>query len=72
VADFVDRVVVCDAYREPDRHYGLLAGGKSKLVMGRRPSMRFLASAKDVKGGGAWNTGEEPGVRSPFGRSPET
>jgi type III restriction enzyme len=47
----VDRVVVCDAYLEPDCHYKLLPGGKSKLVDGRRPSMRFLASAKATKGG---------------------
>jgi type III restriction enzyme len=47
----VDRVVICDAYREPDRHYQLLPGGKSKLTQGRRPSMRFRATAKDTKGG---------------------
>lgn len=47
----VDRVVICDAYREPDRYYRLLAGGKSKVTEGRRPSMRYLTSAKQVKGG---------------------
>jgi type III restriction enzyme len=47
----VDRVVICDAYQEPTRHYQLLPGGRSKRVETRRPSMRFLASAKDVKGG---------------------
>jgi hypothetical protein len=46
----VGRVVICDAFREPDRHYELLPGGKSKRVVGRRPSIRFLASAKDVSG----------------------
>ena len=51
MAYVVDRVVICDAFREPDRHYQLLPGGRSKSVKGRRPSMRFLASAKDVKGG---------------------
>ena len=51
MAYFVDRVVICDTYREPDQYYQLLSGGKSKLVTGRRPSMRFLASARDVKGG---------------------
>jgi adenine-specific DNA-methyltransferase len=45
-----DRVVICDAFREPDQYYQLLAGGRSKLARGRRPSMRFLASAKDTKG----------------------
>ena len=51
MAYIVDRVVICDAFREPDRHYQLLTGGKSRLVHERRPSMRFLASARDVKGG---------------------
>jgi hypothetical protein len=51
VAYEVDRVVICDAYQEPNRHYKLLPGGKSKLEEGRRPSMRFLTSAKQVKGG---------------------
>ena len=41
----VDRVVICDAFTEPGRHYQLLAGGRSKLAERRRPSMRFLASA---------------------------
>lgn len=47
----VDRVVICDAYREPDRHYRLLKGGKSKMADGRRPSMRYLSSARVVKSG---------------------
>ena len=34
MAYFVDRVVLCDAYREPDQHYQLLPGGKSKRVTG--------------------------------------
>jgi len=59
MAYVVDRVVICDAYREPDRHYQLLAGGRSKRVETRRPSMRFLASAKDVKGGIAGVVGKE-------------
>jgi len=59
MAYFVDRVVICDAYREPDKHYQILPGGKSKLVDGRRPSMRFLASAKDVKGGITGIVGKE-------------
>lgn len=55
----VDRVVICDAYREPDRHYELLPGAKSRLADGRRPSMRYLASAKQVKGGIAGLVGKE-------------
>lgn len=62
MAYFVDRVVVCDAYLKPERHYKLLTGGRSKLVEGRRPSMRFLASAKDVKGGIAGVVGREAGL----------
>ena len=59
MAYVVDRVVICDAYREPDRHYQLLTGGRSKLVKGRRPSMSFLASAKAAKGGIAGVVGKE-------------
>jgi len=52
MAYFVERVVICDAYREPNRHYQLLDNGRSKLVEGvRRPSMRFLSSAKDTGSG---------------------
>jgi hypothetical protein len=61
VAYVVDRVV-CDASREPDRHYRLLPAGRSRPVEGRRPSMRFLASAKDVKGGIAGVVGREAGL----------
>jgi len=59
MAYLVDRVVVCDAYQEPSRHYELLTGGRSKLVEGRRPSMRFLASARAAKGGIAGVVGKE-------------
>ena len=59
MAYVVDRVVICDAFREPDRHYQLLPGGRSKRVETRRPSMRFLASAKDAKGGIAGVVGKE-------------
>ncbi|MBI2891236.1 MAG: DEAD/DEAH box helicase family protein, partial [Nitrospirae bacterium] len=59
MAYVVDRVVICDAYQEPSRHYHLLPGGRSKCVGTRRPSMRFLASAKDVKGGIAGVVGKE-------------
>src|SRR5262249_60438643 len=51
MAYVVDRVVICDAFREPDKHYQLLPGGKSRLKDGRRSSVRFLASARDVHGG---------------------
>lgn len=47
----VDRVVICDAYSEPNRHYRILPGGKSELTEGRRPSKRYLAYAKEMKGG---------------------
>ena len=59
MAYVVDQVVICDAFHEPDRHYQLLAGGRSKRVETRRPSMRFLASAKDAKGGIAGVVGKE-------------
>jgi type III restriction enzyme len=59
MAYVVDRVVICDAFQEPGRHYQLLPGGRSKRVETRRPSMRFLASAKDVKGGIAGVVGKE-------------
>ena len=62
MAYVVDRVVICDAFREPEQHYQLLSGGRSKLATGRRPSMRFLASAKDVKGGIAGVVGKEAGL----------
>src|SRR5436190_4120719 len=59
MAYFVDRVVICDAYQEPGAHYQLIPGGRSKRVETRRPSMRFLASAKDVKGGVGGVVGKE-------------
>lgn len=55
----VDRVVICDAYREPERHYEILPGGRSRLTDGRRTSMRYLASAKQAKGGIAGLVGKE-------------
>src|SRR5437867_12193356 len=62
MAYIVDRVVICDAFREPDKHYQLLPGGRSKLATGRRPSVRFLASARDVAGGIAGVVGKEAGL----------
>jgi len=58
----VDRVVICEAFREPQAHYELLPGGRSKRVDGRRPSMRFLASAQDVRGGITGVVGREAGL----------
>lgn len=62
MAYFVERVVICDAYAEPDRHYQLLPGGRSKLVEGRRSSVRYQASAKDTKGGIGGIVGKEAGL----------
>jgi amidohydrolase family protein/type III restriction/modification enzyme restriction subunit len=62
MAYIVDRVVICDAFREPDKHYQLLPGGRSRLAQGRRPSVQFLASARDVKGGLAGIVGKEAGL----------
>ncbi len=62
MAYVVDRVVICDAFQEPEKHYQLLSGGRSKLAEGRRPSMRFLASAKDAKGGIAGVVDKEAGL----------
>ena len=53
MAYFVDRVVICDAYEEPDRYYELLAGGRTRLIEGtRRPSMRlkFAVGADGSRG----------------------
>ena len=62
MAYIVDRAVICDTFAKPERHYQLLPGGKSRMVEGRRPSMRFLASAKDAKGGIAGLVGKEAGL----------
>src|SRR5262249_55636499 len=51
MAYFVDKVVICDAYAEPDKHYQLLSGGRSQLVNKRRPSMSFVATNVAVRGG---------------------
>src|SRR5947199_9664002 len=59
MAYFVDRVVVCDAFREPDKHYQLLSGGRSQLVNGRRPSMRFTALGTTMRGGIGGIVGKE-------------
>jgi type III restriction enzyme len=62
MAYVVDRVVVCDAFSEPDKHYQLLPGGRSRLVNERRPSMRFLSSAKDARGGISGVVGKQAGL----------
>lgn len=59
---FVDRVVICDAFDEPAYHYELLPGGRSRKVQGRRPSMRFFASARDTRGGIADVVGRTAGL----------
>ena len=71
MAYIVDRVVVCDAYREPDRHYRILSGGRSELVGDRRPSMRFLASAKDARSGIAGVVGREAALFDDLGAADE-
>jgi len=54
MAYFVDRVVICDAYREPDKHYRLLPGG---LL----PSDEFnLYEAHHVYGENRSKKGEDP------------
>src|SRR3990172_2665968 len=71
MAYYVDRVVICDAYAEPEAHYQLLAGGKSKRIAERRPSMRYLASARDTRGGIAGVVGKEAGLFEDMAASEE-
>jgi len=51
LAYFVDRVVICDAFKEPDKHYQLLSGGRSQLVNTRRASMRFVVTPSATRNG---------------------
>ncbi len=60
MAYLVDRVVVCDAFREPERHYEILPGGRSRLVEGRRPSKRYLVGGREARGGIAGVIGNTP------------
>ena len=60
MAYVVDRVVICDAYQEPNRHYEILPGGKSKLVEGRSPSKRYLVAGRDARSGIAGIIGNTP------------
>ena len=32
MAYFVDKVVICEAFTEPNQHYQLLSGGRSQLA----------------------------------------
>lgn len=50
MAYFVDKVVICDAFKEPDAHYENVGGGQAKRRAGRRPSKRVRNFAP---GGGA-------------------
>ena len=54
----VDRVVICDAYREPDCHYEILPGGRSRRAEGRRPSKRYLVGGREARRGIAGVVGE--------------
>lgn len=60
MAYVVDRVVICDAYKEPQRHYQILPGGKSRLVLERRPSKRYLVGGRDARGGITAVVGQSP------------
>lgn len=51
MAYVVDRVVICDAFREPDRHYEILPGGRSRLTPGRRPSKRYVVGGREGRKG---------------------
>lgn len=59
MAYFVDRVVISDAYKEPEKHYAILPGGRSRLVEGRRPSKRFFVSGNAARGGIAGIVGDQ-------------
>ena len=49
MAYVVDRVVICDAFGSPTSTTSFCRAAKSRLKDGRRPSVRFLASARDVQ-----------------------
>jgi type III restriction enzyme len=51
VTNFVDRVVICDAFAEPDLHYQMLTDGSSRRVVGRRPSGTILDRARSAARG---------------------
>lgn len=51
MAYYVDRVVVADAFKEPERYYRILSDGRSKLMEGRRPSIRIVGTKPLTRGG---------------------
>ena len=60
MAYVVDRVVICDAYREPGAHYQIQSGGKSRRVDGRRPSgvgPKLIHQAARLQGNGTTLSG---------------
>jgi type III restriction enzyme len=59
---FVDRVVICDAYKEPDKHYRLLPGSRSELTNGRRPSIRYLTTSQQARSGLSAIVGQQGGL----------
>ena len=59
MAYIVDRVVICDAFEEPRKHYEILPGGRSRLVEIRRPSKRYIVAGRDARGGIAGVVGNE-------------
>lgn len=72
MAYFVERVVICDAFREPDNHYQLLSGGRSQLVHGRRPSMRFVVTPSATRNGITSVVGREASLFEDLSASTET
>lgn len=72
MAYFVDRVVICDAFKEPDKHYQLLSGGRSQLVNGRRPSMRFVVTPTAARNGISAVVGREASLFEDLSASTET
>ena len=58
----VDRVVICDAFREPDRHYAILPGGRCDERPGRRPSARFEVAGGAARKGLLGVVGKEPAL----------
>ena len=59
MAYVVDRVVICDAFQEPQKHYEILPGGRSRLVEIRRPSKRYIVAGRDARSGIASVVGNE-------------
>ena len=51
MTNFVDRVVICDAFTEPDQHYEMLSDGSSRRLPIRRASGTVLDRAKTTARG---------------------